>query len=171
MLRIAFFIAAVCLGIHPALAAPAGLLNKTVRVSYGLLIPGRSTVGTSNGSGRTESSILYISSAGRIFAKRVSRAARGAGEDRLGGPERTAANVRFAGSTLVATAKFGNAAGQMTIKFDANFQSCSADLIVAGENGAPMTWVGLNGEKYTQTGRPSISSVTCSVESGNAFAN
>jgi hypothetical protein len=171
MLRIALFLAAFCTSIYPALAAaPAGLLNKTVRVSFGLLIPGKSAVGTTNGSGRTMSVILYVSSAGRIFAKRVSRASRGEGEDRLGGPESNAGNFHFAGSALVATSKFGNAAGQMTIKFDGGFQSCSADVMVGGENGAPMTWVGLNGEKYTQTGRPTISSVTCSVQNGNAFA-
>jgi len=170
MLRIALFAAALCLGIHPALAAPAGLLNKTIHISYGFYIPGKSAVGTTNGGGRTESVILYISSAGRVFGKRASRAARG-GDDRLGGPETTAGNTRFEGSSLVATRRFGNAAGQMTVKFDGNFQTCKADFVVGGENGAHMTWVGLNGEKYTQTGPPTFSAVTCSMENGNAFAN
>ena len=67
MLRIALFAAALCLGIHPALAAPAGLMNKTIHISYGFYIPGKSAVGTTNGGGRTESVILYISSAGRVF--------------------------------------------------------------------------------------------------------
>lgn len=168
MFRIALAVAAVCLGVQPALAAPAELLNKTVRISYGFLIPGKSTVGTTNGSGRTETVILYISSTGRVFAKRVSRAGR-VGEDGVGGPESTAKHIRFAGNTLIATRKFGNAAGQMTVKFAG--QGCSADFVVGGENGAPMTWVGLNGERYTQTGRPTFSSVTCAVENGNAFAN
>jgi hypothetical protein len=170
MLRIAVFAAAVCLNLNPAFAAPAGLLNKTVNVSFGLFIPGRSTVGSANPSGRKVSLTMYVSSAGRVFLKHVSRAGR-FGHDAEAGPERNGGKFRFAGSTLTGTFNFGNAAAQLTISFDGNFQSCNAGVIVGGENGAPITWVGLNGERYTATGHPTISAVTCSVESGNAFAN
>jgi len=155
-----------------ATAAPTGLFNKTVRVSYGFYIPGKSAVGTTNGGGRSVTTIIYISSAGRVFSKQVARASRGSsGEDVMAAPDRTAGHFDFAGNTMVATRRFGNAAGRMTVKFDPGFQTCTADFIVGGENGAPMTWVGLNGEKYTQVGPPTFSSVTCSVQSGNAFAN
>lgn len=157
--------------INPANAAPAGLLNKTVRVSYGFYIPGKSAVGTTNGGGRSVTTIIYVSSAGRVFSKQVARARGGAGEDRMAAPDRTAGHFDFTGDTMVSTRQFGNAAGRMTVKFDSSFQSCTADIIVGGENGAPMTWVGLNGERYTQVGKPTVSSVTCSVENGNAFAN
>jgi len=173
MLRTSFFAAAITLGVcHPVLAAPSGLLNKTIHISIGMFIPGKSATGATNPIGRTMATTIYVSSAGRIFAKRVSRA-KGYGEDKLSAPDNRSGpgGFRFAGNSLVATTTFGNAAGQLTISFDDGFRSCHADLIVGGQNGAPITWVSLGGEKYTQTGRPSISQQSCSIQDGNAFAN
>jgi hypothetical protein len=77
------------------------------------------------------------------------------------------------GSTLigVGVARVGNIAEQLKVSFDSGFQKCSAEVIVGGENGTATTWVGLDGVRYTATGHPNISDVTCSVENGDAFAN
>jgi hypothetical protein len=62
-------------------------------------------------------------------------------------------------------------AAQWKVSFDSSFQACSAEVIVGGASGAPISWIGLNGERYTATGHPNVSDVACSVENGNAFAN
>lgn len=155
-----------------SLAAPAGLLNKSIRISYGAYIPGRTADGRINRSGRKVSVTLYISSAGRIFLKGLARAGH-FGRDVQAAPDRTARGFHFAGVTLVGArvARFGNIAAQLKVSFDSSFQTCNADVIVGGAGGAPISWIGLDGERYTATGHPSISDVSCSVQDGNAFAN
>jgi hypothetical protein len=155
-----------------SLAAPAGLLNKSIHISYGLFIPGKTADGRINPSGRKVSATIYVSSAGRIFFKGVNRAGH-FGRDHEAAPESTARGFHFAGSTLIGAraARFGNIAGQLKVSFDSSFQTCSAEVMVGGAGGAPISWIGLNGERYTATGHPNISDVSCSVESGNAFAN
>jgi len=155
-----------------SLAAPAGLLNKSIHISYGLYIPGRTAGGMVNRSGRTISVTLYISSAGRIFFKAIHRAGH-FGHDFAAAPERTARGFHFAGSTLVGAhaSPFGNIASQLKVSFDGSFQTCSADVMVGGAGGAPTSWIGLDGERYTATDHPNISDMSCSVQDGNAFAN
>lgn len=171
--HIAFAAAAILLCTSTAsLAAPAGLLNKSIHISYGAFIPGRTADGRINRSGRKVSVTLYISSAGRIFFKGINRAGH-FGRDFAAAPERTARGFHFAGSTLVGAhaSPFANIAAQLRISFDGSFQTCNADVIVGGTGGAPISWIGLDGERYTATGHPNISDVSCSVENGNAFAN
>jgi len=155
-----------------SLAAPAGLLNKSIHISYGAYIPGRTADGRINRSGRKVSLTLYVSSAGRIFFTGENRAGH-FGRDFKAAPERTARGFHFAGSTLVGAhaARFGNIAAQLKVSFDSSFQTCSANVIVGGTGGAPISWIGLDGERYTATGHPNISDVACSVQNGNAFAN
>src|SRR5689334_1233440 len=101
-----------------SLAAPAGLLNKSIHISYGLFIPGRTSDGRINRSGRKVSVTIYVSSAGRIFFKGMNRAGH-FGRDFEAAPERTARGFHFAGSTLVGAhaSPFGNIAGQLKVSF------------------------------------------------------
>jgi hypothetical protein len=171
--RNALIAAAICFSCNPALAAPGGLLNKTIQISYAMFIPGRTANGSINRSGRTVSLTIYVSGMGRIFFKAVNRCSQGdCGRVKLSAPESTSKGWRFAGSALVGVVgQNGSVAMQIKASFDSGFQSCSAEVIVGEEVGVPTSWTALDGERFTATGKPSISSVACSVASGNAFAN
>ena len=168
------FCAAVLLllliGIGPVLAAaPAGLRNKTIHVSY---VPTTPAIrdGKQVAASRAISRTIYVSSVGRAFVQRSDRAAKlnKVGE---GGPEATSRAYRFEGSRLFITVRAGgNAARQIVVNFDSNFQSCTVDVKTGVAGGSARTWIGLNGHRYTATGPTSISNPTCSISNGNAFA-
>jgi len=169
-LRIALLAATITLlntGFASA-AAPSALLGKTINVSFGMFVPGIGPDGSVHRGGRNVEWTIYISSAGRIFAKGVARNLHGYGGDRALSPGQ--GTFHFAGSRLIGTARRGNHAGQLSISFDSGFQTCTANVLAGGENGTPMVWNALSGKRFRQTGRPEFSAVTCSVESGNAFA-
>lgn len=162
--------AATLISMNPAsAAAPPALLGKTINVSYAMFVPGVGPDGSIHRGGRNVQWTIYLSTAGRIFAKGVARNAHGYGGDRELGPGR--GTFHFAGSTLIGTAQHGNHAGQLRVNFDSGFQTCTANVLAGGENGAPMVWNSLSGKRFRQTGRPEVSAVTCSIASGNAFAN
>ena len=75
MLRFAIAVAALCLSLGSALAAPAGLLNKTVHVSFARSIPNIGSDGKSENTPRLFYMTLYVSGAGRIFSKIALRPA------------------------------------------------------------------------------------------------
>lgn len=159
------------LSANTAFAAPAGLLNKTIRISWFQQTPGHS-VGTNQpvSSGRSVALTVYVSSAGRVFTKGTARTGRFTGE-RTVAPD--AGVFRSQGAKLVGVWHHGggtNGATSMTVSFDGGFQSCSLDVILGSENGKPLEWVALNGVRYVATGHPSISNQTCSIAPGNAFA-
>jgi hypothetical protein len=163
--------AAVCFGFNPGLAAPGGLLDKAVKISWFQQTPGNEVgTGASGNAGRAVSLTLYVSSAGRVFAKAAGRTGKYSGEKAIG-PESTTFHAD--GSKLVGVLHQGGAtnnATQVAVSFDAGFQSCNVEVILGSQNGKPLEWVGLNGKRYVATGHPRISSQSCSVSSGNPFA-
>ena len=167
MLRIAIIAIACWFGFTPALAAPAGLLNKTIHVTFGMYTPSSSDIALRGKSRppRIVSLIMYVSSAGRVFTKTAQRAG-----GYSNGSERVGGNVRFVGTKLVGVSQAEDTAVQMTVSFDSSFQSCSVDVIAGGENGKPIEWIGMDGEKRTASGPTTVSGKSCSVEDGNAFA-
>lgn len=164
MLRIAISaVVFTAVSVASASAAPAALLNKTVHISYNLYIA--STDGA-HYPPRSNTLTLYISSAGRVFAKKVARAGRyGKERETVGG------NYRFVGTKLIGTRHFGNGAGQILISFDRAFQSCSIEIAVGSEKGKRLEWTSLSGVKRTASGREVLSGQTCTIENGNAFAH
>jgi hypothetical protein len=101
---------------------------------------------------------------------KVSQRARRAATDREIGPG-DGGSWHFEGDRLVATRSFISGANQLTISFDASFQTCSADLVIGSESGKPRVWKALNGETLTAAGNAEVSGVSCSIQEGNAFAN
>jgi hypothetical protein len=168
MLRIASSIATLCCFVlTPASAAPTGLLNKTVHVTFSMFTPSSSDTALQGRSRppRIISLTMYVSSAGRVFTKTAQRAG-----GYSNGSERVGGNFQFAGTKMVGVYRFQNAATQMTVSFDSSFQSCSVHVIVGGENGKPIEWIGMDGVKRTASGPTTVSGQSCSVENGNAFA-
>src|SRR5690349_747297 len=123
MIRKAIYtLALLGLGLAPASAAPAQLLNKTIRISYTSNVPAADGL---NYPPRTNTLTIYVSSLGRVFMKRTSRAGGyGEGQETVGG------NFSFVGSKLIGTRRFGNGAARIEISFDNAFQSCSVNGIV-----------------------------------------
>jgi hypothetical protein len=154
----------------PACAAPAALLNKSIIVSYAVTIPGKRADGTQVTGTRNATRTIYISSAGRIFA-RVSRRDGGAAETKEAGPGESNNNFRFVGDKLVGVMQFASDASQMTISFDPSGQSCSASIVAGRDNGRPIRWKMVDGSMRESTGSVTISNVSCSMASGNAFGS
>lgn len=151
-----------------AWAAPAALLNKSITVSYAVTIPGKKADGTLANGTRVATRTIYVSSAGRIFA-RVARRDGNAAETKEAGPGESSNNLHFAGDKLVGVMQFASGASQMTISFDPSGQSCSASIVAGRDNGRPLRWRGVDGTMRESTGPATISNVSCSIASGNAF--
>src|SRR5689334_22639155 len=90
-------------------AAPAHLLNKSITVSYATTIPGKRADGSAVRGSRVSVRTIYISSAGRIFA-RVFRRDGKQSQQKDFGPGESGGTLRFAGDTLVGVMKFPSGA-------------------------------------------------------------
>jgi hypothetical protein len=154
----------------PAWAAPAALLNKSISVSYTTTIPGKKADGTPVRGSRIATRTIYVSSAGRIFA-RVARRDGNAAETKDAGPGESGNTLHFVGDKLVGVMKFASGAAQMTISFDASGQSCSAGIVAGRDNGQPIRWKGVDGTMWEATGPATFSNVSCSIAAGNAFGS
>jgi hypothetical protein len=151
-----------------AQAAPAELLNKSITVSYAVTIPGVKADGSQVVGSRAATRTIYISSAGRAFA-RVNRRDGKDTQTKEAGPGDSANTVRFAGNKLVGVMKFPSGAAQMTVSFDPGGQSCSATIVMGREGGHALRWKGVDGAMREATGQATVSNVSCSISSGNAF--
>jgi len=150
-------------------AAPAGMLNKTVTVSYETSIPAKTLGGEPRNARRNVNKVMYISSAGRIFTRSVRRAAPG-GDTVETAPGGSDGAPHIEGNTIVSTVKAFTGATRLVVSFDSSFSSCTATVISGRENGN-FVWKSLNkGETYIATGPTQVSTPSCSVQSGNAFA-
>ena len=156
-------------GFENARAAPAQTLNKTVTVSWSSFVPANCSNGTTNQTARDVTQQIYISTQGRLFAKVAARAGR-ASKDWSAAPS-ASGQFRFSGDRLVGTFPQASGAAQMTISFDASYQTCNVAVAHGRESGKPYVWVNLVGATCTATGKATVSSLSCSVSPGNAFAN
>jgi hypothetical protein len=171
LIAVVLIAVATCFSFDASLASPAGLLNKTVHISWFQQTPGVA-VGTNEdmSKGRSVAVTLYVSGAGRVFAKVEGRTGQSTGERAIG-PEGSA--FRSEGTKLVGTLHSGssNGATRIVVSFDGGFQSCNVDVILASPGGKPLEWTALNGVRAIATGHPKISSQSCAVSTGNPFAN
>lgn len=157
---------------EPAFAAgvPAAATNKTITISFVSSGMMTTSTGQQKGFNTSVSRVVYVSSAGRLFMKHTAsngRAQRG-GEFDPSDSRSGAGNFHFEGQRLVGVIAYASGARQITATFDPSFSSCTASIIEGGEGGK-MRRKGPNGEMHELTG-VSTSSPSCSVQSGNAFA-
>jgi secreted trypsin-like serine protease len=148
-------------------AAPANLLDKTVTYSVTTTASWIRADGKNGTSSRITTATVYISSAGRIFARTVRQDAN-AREDKKKAPGEN--TLHFVGDKLIGTNQHVSGAAQTTISFDPVGKSCTASVLFGRDSGRPMIWKGADGNTYTGTGPWVASNVTCSIASGNAFA-
>ena len=153
-------------------AAPAGLRNKTIHISYSIAVPRRGSDGKESVGTSTITRTIYVSSLGRAFIKRADFGGRKGHARSFGeaAPEDPGRTFQFEGSRMILTTSAGdNGAEQVTISFDSRFRTCSVTAKF-GSSGSGRSWVSFKGERFTATGPTSISNATCSIEDGNGIA-
>ena len=151
----------------PAFAAPPQLLDKTITVSFTATGQAKSPEGQTKGFNTQVSRIIYVSSAGRLFMRhRASNRGGSRGGDF--GPGEGGGSFSFQGNRLVGVLPYGTGARQITITFDPGGSNCSASVI-EGHSGGVIRRKGPDGIMYEIT-NATTSTVSCSIQSGNAFA-
>jgi hypothetical protein len=160
---------ALCILSTSAVAAPAALLNKTVRLSWTTTAQGTiSGDSTPHPMTRSNSQTIYISGAGRIFSRRTLVDGGKSSATRQSAPGES--NYHFEGNKLVGTSLRGGGAVQMTVTFDSIGQSCELSFISGKQSGQAYLVKDNNGQTYTVVGSPAHSNANCSITGGNPFA-
>jgi hypothetical protein len=140
--------------------APPQLYNKTITVSYSA---------TMNNGTLDARRIIYVSSKGRIFARRT-RSGGGAADSkdlRLGNYSYSAGRIT---GYLDFSRNGGSGGQQMTISFDPSFRTCNASVRYGKSSGQLYRVVVPNGKTYSSDSPPTVSAVTCAIADGNPFA-
>jgi len=167
------FFGAVSVGPLSASSAPQAALNKTVTLSWAVSGSGKNADGAPISFTNTVALTIYVSSAGRTFLRKRLTSMRGkAARESSKGPGESFAypgSVRFEGSKMVGVQTWANGATQYSATFDPGFSSCSLSVIDGKGAGGKITRKGPDGRVYV-IDSVSVSSPTCSVQSGNAFA-
>lgn len=157
----------------PAFAAPpAAAYNKTITISFTSSGTRTDSLGKSAGFSTQVSRIIYVSSNGRLFmrhrATSMAKGRRSRGGDFEPGGGR-GGNFAFQGNRLVGTMTWAAGARQITATFDPGFTSCTATVIDGRTAGGTIRRRGPSGEMVEVTST-SNSTPSCSIQSGNAFA-
>lgn len=158
-------------------AAPQQLYGKSITVSW---LETRSQRDSQAGPafkpvGIPFSTVFYISTEGRLFARASARSPGGAGSvDRVGTSGSNSAgdarNVSFSGNRIVASNAFQGAARQTTITFDPSFSSCTARVITGMPPGKKSVTVrSITTGNTVEFESVSAGPATCSIASGNPF--
>jgi len=175
-------ILALLTGQAAAASAPAGLLGKSVIVSWS-----ESRQQTFEGESQpvyrsvSRQLSIYISSAGRSFtrmqmhasgsgrlpARSLSATVERAPDDPSGG--RPGA-LHFEGGALIIDTQLNSGARRLTITFDGAFASCNARVIYGREGGAPIRTTSMINKRRLQVNSLETSAPRCVVRDGNVFA-
>ena len=152
-----------------AAAVPPQAFGKTVTFNYTASTPAKLPNGSVINTSRTETRTIYISSTGRIFMRNARRNSANATDRSEEGPEQSSGGLRFENGAIVGAVRRISGAYQFTIKFDASFQSCSAEMIFGRAEGEGVKkWKSVGGKVLEAAGKGSVST-SCSVASGNAL--
>jgi len=155
-----------------AQGTPSQLVDKTIQVTFTIGAQAKGADGSNRFVQRSTTQLIYVSSAGRVFARELRQYGQRADSlDR--GPESgsSSGTFRFGGGKLVGTVQHQSGARQVVVSFDTGFGSCTANVSVGRDAGRPFVWTGLDGVSYTATGPVETTSPTCSIRAGNAFGS
>ena len=170
---------ALLAGVTAANSAPSQLYNKTVSIGWSVQNMVRDPDGKEHGGGSQISYLVYISSTGRLF-ERASRAIgsqRGTSES-----DPNAANtrngeargLRFEGNHLVANRDYSGAGGsgamRAVVSFDPSYSTCTVNVTHGKDGGGAMKRKSLDGV-VREILSTTVTSTSCSIRDGNAFAN
>lgn len=153
-------------------AAPAAAYNKTITISFTSSGTRTDSLGKSAGFTSQVTRIIYVSSNGRLFMRHIAtsmgkgRRARGGDFEPGGG---RGGSFVFQGNRLVGIVAWAAGARQITATFDPGFTSCTASVIEGRTAGGKIQRRAPSGEMVEITS-VSNSTPSCSIQSGNAFA-
>jgi hypothetical protein len=173
------FTGAVWMGAAPAIAAPQQLLDKTVILSWSLQSVVRDPDGKQRQTRNDIKYVVYVSSLGRLFehsSRSVGGRTQGGDVDPNAAKTKIgeARGLRFEGSRLVVYRGFGGGGGSGAMRavttFDGSYSSCTVAVVIGKENGRAVRRQGIDGV-VRETLSVDVSGTTCSIQSGNVFAN
>jgi hypothetical protein len=148
-------------------AAPEGLLNKTVTLSWTTSGMAKGPSGPADGFSNINVRTVYISSAGRTFLRMMVKSGRGkAARSGEHGPGEAGSR---GSNRLIGVEPFASGARQWIATYDSGFSGCPLNVIDAKEGNAAIRRRGPNGAMYEVEGA-STSSPTCTISAGDAFA-
>ena len=149
-----------------ALGAPPQMLNKTIVSSFTVSVPAIEADGRRVVASRTADRRIYVSSAGRIFEKRVQRGRSVQTQAEL---DPAASKFRFVGAKLRAYLPRLSGVTLIEYAFDPAFRTCDINVISGTSDGTPRKWRSLGGKIRTAAGPTTLSNVSCSIVDGNAL--
>lgn len=117
---------------------------------------------------------IYVSSAGRIFSRLTNRTRAGTGSaDEVGGTSAAKRTPIFTGQSLtVFIPSRGTGVRRLTVNFDRSFENCTATVIRARPEGAPiMTGTSIITGKALEVQSVSVGPASCAMQNGNVFGN
>jgi hypothetical protein len=154
-----------------AASVPAAAMNKTITISFTATGNATSPDGQTKGFNTSVVRTIYVSGQGRLFMRHSGsngRASR-SGEFAPGDARAGTSSFHFQGNRLVGVIPYAMGARQITATFDSGFSSCTASII-EGHAAGVIQRKGPNGVMYKITGA-STTAPSCSIRSGNAFAD
>lgn len=153
-----------------AASAPSELFNKTVTIGWSESNQSKRLSDGTNvtGTGSFER-VVYISTAGRVFAR--SKATNGRyGGTRERGPDETAKGTTFSATTMTAIGSLGDdIARRITTNFNPAFTSCTTSVTV-GKLKDRAKIIGFDGAQYELI-QIAPGAASCSISDGNRLAN
>ncbi len=162
---------------------PAAAMNKTITISFIATGTATDPDGTTHPFNTGVTRVIYISSAGRLFMRQSTKSVGGADQKNSSGrPSSSYAadfdpgdsrtgkgSFSFRGDKLVGVVPWGNGARQFVATFDNGFSSCRASVIEGNTGSGWFMRMGPGGVVRRIT-NATATSPTCSIQSGNAFA-
>jgi hypothetical protein len=165
------------LGTGAAFAAgvPAGAMNKTITISFTASGTGKTPDGQSKPFTTSVTRVVYVSTAGRLFMRHTAiantkgRPTRGGDFDPAAQGAGKGGSFSFQGDKLVGVIPYAGGARQITASFDSGFSSCTASVIEGNAGSGSFKRKGPDGI-VREISNATASAPSCSIQSGNAFA-
>ena len=153
---------------------PPPAMNKSVTISFTATGTAKRPDGTTTLFNTSVTRTIYISSAGRLFMRHTAsnaklQATRGGDFDPAAQSAGKGGSFSFQGNKLVGVLPYDGGARQISATFDANFSSCTASVIEGNAGSGSFKRKAPNGKIY-EISNASATGVSCSIQSGNAFA-
>ncbi len=159
--------------------APDQLRNKTVVLSWREYRVQRSDHGEVDRSHITSVMIIYVSSAGRVFARLNRQGDNGLGNttghgpdgsERKSGQGASALNPAFEGLDLNVVTQMRTGARNVKATFNPGFTRCALKVIFGREDGQELYHRAMDGRMYHIVSTD-VSGTNCTIRNGNAAAD
>jgi hypothetical protein len=157
--------------------APTALYNKTITLSWNILMSARTPDGAVKNISASRERVVYVSDKGNLFVRERRPDGRGnlsQIENREPGNSKNytgnSSAIRFEGNQLVAITGQVSGANLMRATFDSSFSSCTMTWM-SGKSGSGHTiWKGSDGVSYDIVSA-TAGAMSCTIQAGNAFAS